>query len=296
MELCSDSVEFGPEGVLACGCYELKEDGTKTGSLHLFETSQGLDTRNAIETPAILDVEWLNDTTISIAHVSGVSIVTCDLEQDVQIDMDAIALSCEKQKGSQHSDRLIVGRSDGKVSLLQIGKGNITAIKEQKAHDFEVWAAAFDVNDENVFFSGADDCLFKGWDQRTDHALFSLSEHTMGVCSIAPAVASHSLATGSYDEQIRLWDTRKMTKPMYTVPTGGGVWRLRWSPWDPTLLAAACMHNGFHVFQIKDRPEHISENLSHESLAYGISWSSSDPNIVACCSFYDHTLSLWQRE
>lgn len=296
MELCTDSVEFGQDGVLACGCYELKVDGTKVGSLHLFETSHGLDMRNTIETPAILDVEWINDTKISIAHVSGVSIVSRDLELSAHIDMDAIALSCEIQKGNQHSDRLIVGRSDGNVSLLQIGKGSITAIKEHHAHDFEVWAAAFDVNDENVFYSGADDCLFKGWDQRSDQASFCLSEHTMGVCSIAPAMASHTLATGSYDEQIRLWDTRKMTTPIYTVPTGGGVWRLRWSPWDPSLLAAACMHNGFHIFQIKDRPEHIGENHSHESLAYGISWSSSDPSTVACCSFYDHTLSLWRRE
>jgi hypothetical protein len=39
--------------------------------------------------------------------------------------------------------------------------------------------------------------------------------HGAGVCTISPhPVLPHVLATGSYDEHVRIWDTRMLTRPM----------------------------------------------------------------------------------
>jgi len=46
--------------------------------------------------------------------------------------------------------------------------------------------------------------------------------HAAGVCCIAGhAGKEHLVATGSYDERLRLWDTRKLTKPVVTAQVGG---------------------------------------------------------------------------
>ena len=83
-------------------------------------------------------------------------------------------------------------------------------------------------------YSGADDATLKGWDTRTNPshgAIFTSKQHYMGVCSIEvnPHI-KHIIATGSYDENVCIWDSRKMKSPLHSISTGGGVWRLKWHP------------------------------------------------------------------
>ena len=51
----------------------------------------------------------------------------------------------------------------------------------------------------------------------------------------------------SYDENLRLFDTRQMRRPVSTSPLGGGVWRVKWEPLSGHCLLTATMHNGFHI-------------------------------------------------
>ena len=60
--------------------------------------------------------------------------------------------------------------------------------------------------------------------------------------------------TYSYDEHILLWDLRAMKRPVQEAAVGGGVWRVKWHPTNPDLMATACMHNGFKIlnWHLKD--------------------------------------------
>lgn len=106
-----------------------------------------------------------------------------------------------------------------------------------------------------------------------------------------------------------------MRSPVSTIPTGGGLWRLKWHP-DPdrgNFLLAACMHAGMRVLDVgKGTVDAIgvggavgSESVvakftRHASMAYGADWcrlptSLRNPKaVIASCSFYDSLLCLWE--
>jgi diphthamide biosynthesis protein 7 len=116
----------------------------------------------------------------------------------------------------------------------------------------------------------------------------------------------------SYDNRVKLFDTRKMTTPITEIEVGGGAWRVKWHPSisHKEELLVACMHDGFKVVRwsfdgsdlgagIIDAPVVSSRFDAHTSLAYGADWqhrslrdNDSKP-VVASCSFYDHMLCMW---
>jgi diphthamide biosynthesis protein 7 len=121
-------------------------------------------------------------------------------------------------------------------------------------------------------------------------------------------------AAGSYDEFIRIYDRRKMDRPMAKVCVGGGVWRIKWHPscWDDESggcgkLLVAAMHGGCRVIDIPaldarrsdidaDDVEVLSVFTAHESMAYGADWicfGRSVHDAVASCSFYDRKAFIW---
>ena len=38
------------------------------------------------------------------------------------------------------------------------------------------------------------------------------------------------VATGSYDDHVRLWDVRALKSPVSELNVGGGAWPCRWHP------------------------------------------------------------------
>jgi len=115
----------------------------------------------------------------------------------------------------------------------------------------------------------------------------------MGVCSIQyHPLLENTIATGSYDENVCIWDTRNMKQPIRSIATGGGVWRLKWHPYNKNLLLAASMHSGCHVINMSG--EIVSSNIEHKSMTYGADWCCDQQSpIIGSCSFYDNLLCVW---
>lgn len=102
-------------------------------------------------------------------------------------------------------------------------------------------------------------------------------------------------------------------EPLLTIPMGGGIWRTRFHPHAERAgdLLVACMHDGFKIVHVSqgmtggDWESDYNVNGSvvkifeeHSSLAYGADWSrlpmEEGESLVGTCSFYDHTMHLWQ--
>ncbi|XP_033109190.1 diphthine methyltransferase-like isoform X2 [Anneissia japonica] len=210
---------------------------------------------------------------------------------------DRLGLSLDWSNAKYHNSEpsIVTSDSKGMVSTFQVSnERSLSQISQWTAHEFEAWISAFDYWQPNVIYSGGDDCRLKGWDIRKPcHApTFVSKSHSMGVCSIhSNRWRENIIATGSYDENILLWDTRQMKSPLSKTSVGGGVWRLKWHPSNGQFLLAACMHNGFFILDcssINGEPQRVISSYDrHESLAYGVDWCHKS-NI----SNYRHDSSL----
>eukprot|EP00741_Cyanophora_paradoxa_P018407 tig00000204_g17771.t1 len=316
-----------------------KQPQSRIGRCYLYEVrgggggSFGLETREEREVPSgIFDLKWcpvLDDGRALLALACADGSVYLDelaeagggpslrrLSSLPVAEEGSMCLSlCWEPRGMS----AVVSHSDGSVSVLERGGAQLRKTRNWVAHGFEAWIAAWDSWASHSVYSGGDDALFRGWDLRTDCSTptFTSREHGAGVCSIASSPhREHILASGSYDESLRVWDTRAMRRPLCTAALGGGVWRIRWhpSPRRPETLAAACMHYGCHVLRFDEggpSVESVGEHREHgpNQLAYGLDWSWAGagaaatgelegaagevPSLLASCSFYDRSLHLW---
>lgn len=219
---------------------------------------------------------------------------------------------------SRDNGKIITSISDGSLAVVEQARGEFAVTKTWHAHTFEPWIAAWNYWDENIVYSGGDDSTWKGWDLREDsYSPFFANKRSFeaGVTTIQTHIhRQHYVAVGSYDEHVRIFDTRNPMKPLSTVHVGGGVWRVKWHPSArrENDLLLACMHDGFKVVRLPsgtlgegasltgDEGEIVTSFKDHDSLAYGVDWSRSDKDggpqsqtLVASCSFYDHSLKTW---
>ena len=241
------------------------------------------------------------------------------------------------------SSRLAVVGADGGARLLaRRESGELEVLDEQEsAHDLEAWAVAWahpkSVLGGDFIFTGADDAAFKGWDLRggldaSSPAFVNRRAHGAGVTCISPSPHDPNVvATGSYDDRVRLWDVRMFVRPVEicdAMDVGGGAWRLRWHP-ERRALACAAMGGGVAIVEwsgcesgvesgkVGDEssdegadasvlPEIDSGTLrtvcaydGHGSIAYGADWGwkrGGEEDVVVSCSFYDKGLHVWSPE
>jgi len=204
---------------------------------------------------------------------------------------------------------LVVSLSSGSLCILGANEGGFSAIDTWHAHDYEPWIAAWDYWDPCVIYSGGDDLKLKGWDTRQGFSqpTFINRRFEAGVTAIQsnPHMESY-FAVGTYNNTVCVFDKRKPLVPVTQADVGGGAWRVKWHPSVKRKhdLLVACMHDGFKVVRFTadnagldgGEPEIIKRFDNHTSLAYGVDWSFSDSGgetLIASCSFYDHTLHLW---
>ncbi|XP_041978350.1 diphthine methyltransferase isoform X1 [Aricia agestis] len=310
----ADSVEWCPvqpyTHVLVCGTYQLSEaeEGQpkqkRLGKIYLFtvdEDTTELNPIQTIETSGVLDQKWCyhfieSHPVLAVVTSEGLiqlyrlidkeGILNLELWLEEQIGRDLLALSIDWSSNKSLRDpSIVVSDSSGSVTLWRV-EGKLTKEGEWNSHGFEAWIAAFNYWSPNVFYSGGDDCVFKSYDTRLSEPVTTNRSHEAGVTAIRSHVeVEHQLLTGSYDEQVRVWDARSLKRCITETDVNGGVWRLKWHPRRPNIILAACMYGGFRVLHMDDQPKVVSEYLEHESIAYGADWSSK--GLIATCSFYD---------
>ncbi|XP_059059171.1 diphthine methyltransferase isoform X1 [Achroia grisella] len=323
----ADSVEWCPiEGyrnVLVCGTYQLEKkeedqecsEQTRLGRIYLFiidKNTTELSPIQTVNTSGILDQKWCyqmvqDHPVLAVVTSQGFiqlyhllkenNTISLKLWTDLSLSENTIALSVDWSTNRIPSEEplLVVSDSHGAITALKVTANGLQSIGAWKGHDFEAWITAFNYWSADTFYSGGDDCIFKVYDMRMpDNAIALNRRHEAGVTSIRSHVeVEHQLLTGSYDEKVRLWDARNLKQCVTETDVNGGVWRLKFHPYKPTSILAACMYGGFRILLLEEQAiTVVCEYLGHDSIAYGADWQYSEDSLVATCSFYDCKLHI----
>ncbi|XP_067638768.1 diphthine methyltransferase [Eurosta solidaginis] len=335
-EYSADSVEWCPhphfQSYLACGTYQLEEnadanEATRTrrkGRIYLYRfcsTTKQLQEIYRMETAAILDMKWLHnqseDNPLLAAVNSFGQVELYEMKDDIlrmisnlelnPIYDDILALSLDwRCLGCSTSQQFQILISDSKGGLNLIDYKPELGLKKVdtfSAHGFEAWTCAFDKWDINRIYSGGDDILLQAYDLRSSCRIFTNKSHNAGVTSLlSHSMREHLLLTGSYDEHLRIFDTRSMKAPLEQLNLGGGIWRLKADPFQGDRILAACMYHNFSIVQLANEelivPTIVGEYFAHKSICYGADWcrnikcNENQDFYIATCSFYDHKLNV----
>lgn len=329
--------------VLVCGTYKLIEnkEGAKDerckriGRIYLLRVTNGgkLQVLQRIHTSGVLDIKWIhfmdgenNRILLAVADSNGYlqiyelkekeSKTELQLIAEERIDddnEDVMALSLDwstrgcVSRTSHLNSHIAVSDSQGRISHFTWHEtDNLIKDFTLRAHEFQAWIVAFDYCSDNIFYSGGDDNKFLTFDTRTGSIpVLCNSKHTSGVTSIhSNAVKPFMLATGSYDEILRLWDKRNMKRPTSEINLKGGIWRLKWDPFTHQYLFAACMYEGFKIVNSNYDMSIIGHYNKHCGISYGCDWSllkkedvsrlkvSSGETLISTCSYQDCALKL----
>lgn len=308
------------------------DDGAQVSSSSPNTASLSLQLEHAVvDLPGIFDMHFapISGTNVVLALADGSirMIDVCTGSESASTGASpAMALTVDTLGASptsgisSGSPKIAASYSDGSIKIFDVTPdGGLVQLEglDWGAHSLEAWMATWSREPSrrgNVVYSGGDDAIFQAWDLRESNGSNGSNQparlfvdrktHGAGVTCVGELGGEHTVMTGSYDNNLRIWDWRNSMKPVVeaSLDLGGGVWRLKPKPDDPTVVLAATMYDGFKLLRLKRDGavwiEHLADfptQRTDKTLAYGASWCQEPGlnGLAATCSFYDNLLSLW---
>mmetsp|Transcript_16387 Transcript_16387/g.14315 ORF Transcript_16387/g.14315 Transcript_16387/m.14315 type:complete len:343 (+) Transcript_16387:21-1049(+) len=167
-------------------------------------------------------------------------------------------------------DDMILNHDEGSEHYaFAMDSGNLyvydkTTLKEsyfhEKAHEYQTWCVLNDPVNSDIVYTGADDAKFKTWDLRLagDNStvmMLNMNRSEYGVTCIQPWLEHQDyVVTGSYDQNLNLWDKRQMKKSVETLNIGKQIWDIKYhnlgSSSSSAKIGISCVWDGMYFSDV----------------------------------------------
>jgi len=287
------------DDLIIASTYQLDSGGAiRDGKFVLLSTSP-LSAKSVIPTSAGIFRFTLLDSNTVLACLTNGKLVRVDIsngavcfESSDPLSTDMLLTSSQSPSG----DKILTSDNVGHVIVAD--SSDFQLISSWVAHKLpfvntpcEVWSSCW--LDDSRICSGADGTM-KFWDLRTHEAPTSIYKGFEAGVVFIDRIGESEIFTGSYDEHLRVFDQRNVSKPLRESKLNGGVWQVNRIPGDDFRLIAACMYGGWQIIDANSL-ETIGENRDiGKDLLYGASAVCSEENkfSVACCTFNNYTVTV----
>ena len=178
-------------------------------------------------------VELQLETSVSDDEAEGLFL---SVDIDKRLDIDCWKVPTRLVVSTQQGSIIIYEYTIGESKPHSVGTLNeihrVSSAHSMMGEDMPAWIAFFDPHCKNRVISGGDDLCLHVWTlperDGTDDSCGELTKtssnrktHTAGVTSGQWHPTMHNVfATGSYDESVRVWDVRNLSKPLLEIDTG----------------------------------------------------------------------------
>ena len=133
---------------------------------------------------------------------------------------------------------------------------------------------------------------YEGWTfaQRSPYHVATLEGHTNDVQSLAMSPDGTTLASGSLDSTVKLWDT-KTFEEMATLRVNGEIWSLAFSP-DGSMLAAGTVGGWIALWDVASR-ERTGTLAGHSLWTDALAFSPDGATLISGAFTYEDMMKAW---
>lgn len=290
-------------------CYHL-ENEIKTGLLGLniinLNYNENISSNYTVEeskistqTPyGILDIKEINDYIFSANSNGSISIFSkdCNLTSNYPIS----ETNCTNIISKLSDNTIVIGFNEGEYSLFDINKLEVIS-NPIKIHKYGIWA--IHTIDDNIFLTGADDNKVLLSDKRTNKIETKYEFHNGGITHLNQYFNDEkTIISGSYDENITLFDLRDSSKYMKKQKINVSIWDIKQIEKEGKYLFVSCIYDGLNGYHIIEDNLTFLENTfqfnEHNSIVYGIDYVRINDNkfLFSSCSLYDNLICYWELD
>ncbi|RVD81780.1 uncharacterized protein DFL_009629 [Arthrobotrys flagrans] len=208
---------------------------------------------------------------------------------------------------------LLTGSEDTTIcqwDVTSYSRGNTTIrpVKTYNLHQSIVNDVRWHPSHSTLFGSVSDDRTLKVTDTRTGTAGHSVVAHSDAVNSLAfHPVSQYTIATGSADKTVALWDLRNFKHHLHSLDGHqGDVLNLQWHPHDEPILASSSTDRRIIFWDLtkigeeqtpEDQedgpPELLFMHGGHTNRVSDFAWNPHDPWVMASAA-EDNLLQIWR--
>lgn len=194
------------------------------------------------------------------------------------------------QEGGAH---LAIGTSEGYTQLWDIQAQKM--LRTMDGHNGRVGSLSWN---RHILSSGGRDSVVVNHDVRVArHNVATLSHHTQEICGLSWSPDGTTLASGSNDNLLCLWDasTTSSSRPRFTFTEHQAAVRaLAWSPHERNLLASGGGTADRTIKFWNTQTGSLLNSIDTGSQVCALQWNPHEREILSSHGFAQNQLSLWK--